>query len=128
MERTPRTVATHAKSCRRYRDTALPWWLPSTQPEAKLRDVLLQLGSQMRPSLERRHFALAAAFGVLASGAGAQQPAAPNPAGIEVGVAAPDFALSGATRYGALREPVRLSDHRGETVVIAFFYKARTGG
>ena len=83
----------------------------------------------MRCSLERRHFAVVAALGVLTTSAGGQQPAAAaNPAGIEVGVAAPDFVLPGATRYGALRAPVRLSDYRGETVVVAFFYKARTGG
>jgi peroxiredoxin len=41
---------------------------------------------------------------------------------------APDFTLPGATRYGVLRDPVRLSDLRGKTVVLAFFYKARTKG
>ena len=41
---------------------------------------------------------------------------------------APDFALPGATRYGRLRDPVRLSDFRGKTVVLAFFYRARTKG
>ena len=46
----------------------------------------------------------------------------------EVGKAAPDFALPGATRYGLLRNPVRLSDFRGQTVVVAFFPKARTKG
>ena len=60
----------------------------------------------------------------------AQQPApAPAPAQvITVGSVAPDFALRGATRYGLLANPVRLSDYRGQTVVIAFFYKARTKG
>jgi peroxiredoxin len=41
---------------------------------------------------------------------------------------APDFTLPGVTRYGALRDPVRLADYRGQTVVVAFFYKARTKG
>jgi peroxiredoxin len=41
---------------------------------------------------------------------------------------APDFVLPGATRYGVLRDPVRLSDLRGKTVVLAFFYRARTKG
>jgi peroxiredoxin Q/BCP len=45
-----------------------------------------------------------------------------------VGSIAPDFALTGATQYGVLRAPVRLSDYRGNTVVLAFFYKARTKG
>ena len=47
---------------------------------------------------------------------------------LEVGQMAPDFALPGATRYGTLEEPVRLSDYRGETVVLAFFFRVRTRG
>ena len=64
--------------------------------------------------------------------AAAQQPSAPAaPAGpppLEVGSVAPDFTLPGATRYGALRAPIHLSDFKGKTVVLAFFYKARTKG
>jgi thioredoxin-dependent peroxiredoxin len=56
-----------------------------------------------------------------------QQPAA-QPVGPAVGEVAPDFTLSGATRYGVLRDSVRLSDFRGQTVVLAFFPKARTKG
>jgi peroxiredoxin len=41
---------------------------------------------------------------------------------------APDFTLYGADRYGLLKTPVRLSDYRGRTVVLAFFYQARTKG
>jgi len=41
---------------------------------------------------------------------------------------APDFTISGATRYGVLRDSVRLSDFRGQTVVIDFFIRARTKG
>lgn len=47
---------------------------------------------------------------------------------LAVGEMAPDFELVGATRYGVLSEPVRLSDYRGETVVLAFFFRARTRG
>ncbi len=47
---------------------------------------------------------------------------------LAVGEMAPDFALPGATRYGNLEEPVRLSDYRGETVVLAFFFRVRTRG
>lgn len=47
---------------------------------------------------------------------------------LAVGEMAPDFALPGATRYGVLEEPVSLSDYRGETVVLAFFFRARTRG
>ena len=46
----------------------------------------------------------------------------------EVGTMAPDFALPGADRYGLLRDPIKLSDFRGKTVVLAFFYRARTKG
>jgi len=56
-----------------------------------------------------------------------QQAPAPPPA-LEVGAVAPDFALPGATRFGTLKNPVRLSDFKGKTVVLAFFFKARTRG
>ena len=55
----------------------------------------------------------------------AQQPA---PSELAVWARAPDFTLLGATRYGVLKEPVHLSDFKGKTVVLAFFYKARTKG
>jgi len=56
----------------------------------------------------------------------AQEDTLPPP--LEVGAEAPDFALPGGTRWGALEEPVRLSDFRGKTVVLAFFFRARTRG
>jgi len=66
---------------------------------------------------------------VAAHSAGAQQTTpAPASTAPEVGTMAPDFALTGATRYGVLRDPVHLSDFRGNTVVLAFFYRARTKG
>lgn len=49
-------------------------------------------------------------------------------AGPRVGEAAPDFTLAGATRYGILRDQIKLSDYKGNTVVLAFFFKARTRG
>jgi hypothetical protein len=51
---------------------------------------------------------------------------APKP--LAVGDSAPDFALTGATTQGVSTTPVRLRDFRDQTVVIAFFYKARTKG
>ena len=54
--------------------------------------------------------------------------APPAPPPLEIGAVAPDFALAGGTRYGVLRDPVRLSDYKGKTVVLAFFFKARTRG
>ncbi len=47
---------------------------------------------------------------------------------VEVGAMAPDIEFVGATRHGVLRDPVRLSDYRGETVVLAFFFRVRTRG
>jgi hypothetical protein len=46
----------------------------------------------------------------------------------DVGQMAPDFSLPGATRFGTLKDPIKLSDYRGQTVVLAFFPKARTKG
>jgi peroxiredoxin Q/BCP len=48
--------------------------------------------------------------------------------GPAVGDTAPNFELAGATRYGRLRDPIKLSDLRGQTVVLAFFPGARTPG
>ena len=53
---------------------------------------------------------------------------AQQPRPLEVGAVAPDFSMKGATRYGVLANPVRLSHYKGKTVVLAFFYKARTSG
>jgi len=76
--------------------------------------------------------AVAVATMVIAGGsAGAQQTAATAPAAVvgpAVNDVAPDFTLTGATRYGLLRTPVTLADYRGRTVVLAFFYQARTKG
>ncbi len=47
---------------------------------------------------------------------------------LEIGAIAPDFELPGATRYGVLAKPVKLSDYKGEIVVLAFFFRARTKG
>ena len=70
-------------------------------------------------------------FLLLAAPVAAQEPAAtpataPEP--LQVGTVAPDFALTGATRYGVIRDPIHLSDFKGKTVVLAFFFKARTRG
>ena len=80
-----------------------------------------------------RHTALiAGAFSSLvmtSEVAKAQQPAAvAAPAGPGVNAVAPDFTLAGASRYGLLKTPVTLADYRGRTVVLAFFYQARTKG
>lgn len=48
--------------------------------------------------------------------------------GPKVGDPAPDFTLPAATKAGVNPAPLKLSDLQGQTVVIAFFPKARTGG
>ena len=58
----------------------------------------------------------------------AAQQAPPSVPPLEIGAVAPNFSMKGATRYGVLADPVRLSDFKGKTVVLAFFYKARTSG
>lgn len=73
--------------------------------------------------------ALTAALALPAVRAEAQAaPATPAPAPLEVGAVAPDFSLPGSTRFGLLKDPVRLRDYRGKTVVLAFFFRSRTRG
>lgn len=72
----------------------------------------------------RRFAALFLLAGVLGLGT----PAEADAQLLEVGEMAPDFELPGATRFGVLQDPVRLSDYRGETVVLAFFFRVRTRG
>ena len=82
------------------------------------------------------HFALqrsslvAVALVVAASSAAYAQDAQPGSAATAptVGQMAPDFTLPGATRYGLLKQQIKLSELRGQTVVLAFFPKARTKG
>ena len=76
----------------------------------------------------RRVLAVALLATLVASSALAQAPAAASPSVPAVGSMAPDFTLPGATRYGVLAQPVRLSDFRGKTVILAFFFQARTKG
>jgi len=79
-----------------------------------------------------KRFAL---LGVLAVGLATAVPAAvsaqdppPLPDLLDVGQMAPDVEVTGATRYGIIEQPVRLSQLRGEAVVLAFFFRARTRG
>ena len=69
-----------------------------------------------------------------AAALGAQQPqpspstdsaAVPIPA---AGDMAPDFSFRAINRSGIAAKPTRLSDYRGQTVVLWFFIKARTRG
>ena len=73
----------------------------------------------------------AIAFASIAVGGVARAQAATasaTPAGPVINDLAPDFSLTGADRYGLLKTPVKLSDYRGRTVVLAFFFQARTKG
>ena len=73
---------------------------------------------------------LAASLALGARAQSQQSSASSTPvvSGPKVNDVAPDFTLSGADRYGLLKTPVRLSDYRGRTVVLAFFFQARSKG
>ncbi len=71
--------------------------------------------------------ALASVF-AMAPAVRAQGAAAAQDLGPRVGDIAPDFSLPASTKDGKLAKPVRLSDLKGQVVVLAFFPKARTGG
>ena len=60
--------------------------------------------------------------------AAAQQPAQEGSVFLSVGTMAPDFEVQGATRYGLIAQPIRLSQFRGNTVVLAFYFRVRGGG
>jgi cytochrome oxidase Cu insertion factor (SCO1/SenC/PrrC family) len=65
-------------------------------------------------------------MGMVAAGAAsAQQPQPATP--LSVGVEAPDFTLPSGTKDG-VGNPVSLRDFRGQVVVLAFFFRARTPG
>lgn len=81
-------------------------------------------GGDVKRALAAALVAGAAMTAVPAAGS-AQQP---QQNFLPVGSMAPDVSFTGATRYGLLAEPVRLSQFRGQTVVIAFFFRARTPG
>ena len=72
--------------------------------------------------------ALAALISGLLLLAGSAPATAQTPEPLEVGDVAPDFTLPGAVRHGVLAEPVTLSEYQGQTVVLAFFFRARTKG
>jgi hypothetical protein len=73
----------------------------------------------MRPTL------LSAATLLAGLPVAAQQPEPVPP--LAVGTVAPDFTLASATRHG-VGKPVSLRDFRGQVVVLAFFFRARTSG
>jgi thioredoxin-dependent peroxiredoxin len=68
------------------------------------------------------------------AGALAQDPAPPAPKpgsaafAPDTGTMAPEFTLTGITQAGIMSDKIKLSNYRGQTVVLAFFPKARTRG
>lgn len=80
----------------------------------------------------RRAFAIACASAVAASAlfgpSSLAAQAVPGADGLAVGAAAPDFTIPTVTQAGLTAKPFKLSEHKGETVVLAFFPKARTQG
>ena len=72
-----------------------------------------------------RFVAVFAVAAIVPSIAGAQA-AALTP--LKVGEMAPDFTVTVVTANGVAAKPFKLSEHKGETVVLAFFPKARTSG
>ncbi len=51
-----------------------------------------------------------------------------KPMPLAVGAEAPAFSLPASTKDGVSPKAASLLDFRGQTVVLAFFYKARTSG
>ena len=66
----------------------------------------------------------AALSSVHAQAAMTPAPAAPL---LKIGDVAPDFTMTSVTKNG-VDKPFHLAEHKGETVVLAFFPKARTSG
>jgi thioredoxin-dependent peroxiredoxin len=87
------------------------------------------LNSQLLSAFSRSTNRAAAviALATVAGGA-ASLPAQSAGPGVDVGDMAPDFTLPGARAGQVLTAPIKLSDYRGKTVVLAFFFKARTSG
>lgn len=71
---------------------------------------------------------LVSSASVLKAGAQESPAATQQEQGPAIGEQAPEFSLTGASRTGVRPRPVKLRDFKGKTVVLAFFYKARTKG
>ena len=97
--------------------TSPPHWRTRSRRTLGVRALLGALGT-------------ATVLGVAAARAGAQtQPVAPAAsAPLAIGAKAPDFSLAAVTRYGPLARAIGPADFLGKTLVIAFFYRARTKG
>jgi hypothetical protein len=78
----------------------------------------------MTPFVSRAAVALAGLLATVVPSLSAQETGTPRP----VGTPAPDFALVGASADGVLSDSIRPTDFRGQTLVIAFFFRARSSG
>lgn len=78
----------------------------------------------MSPFVSRAALGLAALFASIVPSVSAQEIGTPLP----VGTSAPDFALVGASADGVIADSIRPTDFRGQTLVIAFFFRARSSG
>lgn len=78
----------------------------------------------MSPFVSRAALVLAGLLATAAPSLFAQETGEPLP----VGSPAPDFALVGASADGVLEDSIRPTDFRGQTLVIAFFFRARSSG
>ncbi len=82
-------------------------------------------------STARRALAICASAFAASALVGAATLSAQAAAGVgelAVGAMAPDFTIPTVTQAGLTAKPFKLSEHKGETVVLAFFPKARTSG
>ncbi len=70
----------------------------------------------------------AATLALVPSIAAAQGTPAAAPTPLKVGDTAPDFSVTWVTSAGVEKKPFKLSEHKGETIILAFFPKARTSG
>jgi peroxiredoxin Q/BCP len=75
-----------------------------------------------------RCVAVLAVAAIAPSIVGAQAAPAAALTPLKVGEMAPDFTVTVVTAAGVAAKPFKLSEHKGETVVLAFFPKARTRG
>ena len=75
-----------------------------------------------------RFVVVLAVAAIASSSVGAQVAPAAALTPLKVGEMAPDFTVTVVTAAGVAAKPFKLSEHKGETVVLAFFPKARTKG
>ena len=87
---------------------------------------LMTLKALSKRATLRATLAIVAGIAIVSGNANAQ--AAPAPVPLKVGEVAPDFTLTTVTADGRTAKPFKLSEHRGETIVLAFFPRARTSG